>query len=163
MFGVMASSEGDRPDQVPTRLALRSLGPRYWAFAASLGFLIAMVIAIPTRLVPNDWFSRMTPTRPLDYAFLVVSSAMLGMTFALSRRGRRVVATAPVGAGFATFLAVGCPVCNKLVVALIGTGGALSWFAPLQPFIGIAAIVALAAGLRHQLINLRRQDCPLTA
>jgi hypothetical protein len=46
--------------------------------------------------------------------------------------------------GFLSFLAVGCPVCNKLVVLLLGTSGALSIFAPLQIYTGIASLLLLA-------------------
>ena len=42
-----------------------------------------MIIAIPTRLVPNGFFSRMTPTRPQDYVFLAISASLLGLTLAL--------------------------------------------------------------------------------
>jgi hypothetical protein len=48
--------------------------------------------------------------------------------------------------------AVGCPVCDKLVVAVIGISGALNYWAPLQPVLGVASVAVLAAGL---LIRLR--------
>ena len=44
-------------------------------------------------------------------------------------------------AGAVTYLAVGCPVCNKVVLVALGTSGALSWFAPVQPLLGLAAVV----------------------
>ena len=40
-------------------------------------------------------------------------------------------------------LAVGCPTCNKLVVLLLDTTGALTFFAPLQLYIGIASVLLL--------------------
>ena len=43
-----------------------------------------------------------------------------------------------------------CPVCNKLVVALIGAAGALDVFAPIQPLLGTAAIALLVWSLRRQ-------------
>lgn len=65
--------------------------------------------------------------------------------------------------GLATVLAVGCPICNKVVVALIGTAGALSVFAPMQPFLGAAGIVLLVVGLRRRLRDLRVAACPVPA
>jgi hypothetical protein len=121
----------------------------------------ALVIAIPTRLIPNQWFSRMTPTRPQDYVFLVVSSVLLGLLIALRPAARQPVEGRAFGAGVSTLFAVGCPVCNKLVVALLGTGGALSIFAPLQPFIAIAAIVVLILAIRNQISAIAAQKCPI--
>jgi hypothetical protein len=154
--------------------ALRQVGGTTWLRAAGFGLAAGVVIAIPTRLVPNGFFSRMTPTRPQDYVLLVVSSALLGLTMALQSSGNAAssfrLARPGVGggamearavvAGVGTFLAVGCPVCNKVVVALIGTGGALSFFAPLQPVIGLAAVALLVVGLRRQLRGLDATACP---
>jgi hypothetical protein len=43
-----------------------------------------------------------------------------------------------------TVLAVGCPLCNKLVLAVLGSSGALAVWAPLQPVLALAAL-AIAA------------------
>lgn len=138
--------------------ALRSRGPRYWATVCAYSVLAALVIGIPTRVIPNHWFSRMTPTRPEDYLFLAVSAALLGMTLALGRQDA-LDARRPLRSGLATFLAVGCPICNKVVVALLGVGGALSWFAPLQPVLGTAAVVLLTIGLRQRLRDVQSGTC----
>jgi hypothetical protein len=57
-----------------------------------------------------------------------------------------------IGAAVLTTFTVGCPICNKLVVGLIGVSGALTYWAPLQPVLGVLSIallvVALAARLR---------------
>jgi len=42
-----------------------------------------------------------------------------------------------VGASVLATFAIGCPICNKLVVALLGVSGALTCWAPLQPLIGV--------------------------
>ena len=47
-----------------------------------------------------------------------------------------------------TFFAVGCPICNKVVVIALGTSGALAWFAPIQPYLGVVALGLLAWALR---------------
>ena len=43
--------------------------------------------------------------------------------------------------------AVGCPVCNKLVLLALGASGAVSWFAPIQPFLAIASVVLMAVAM----------------
>ena len=50
-------------------------------------------------------------------------------------------------AGLGTFLAIGCPVCNKIALVLLGTSGALTIFAPLQPVIGAVSLGLLAGTL----------------
>ena len=43
------------------------------------------------------------------------------------------VSYAPPVAQLLAFLAVGCPLCNKVVVLLLGASGALTYFEPIQP------------------------------
>jgi hypothetical protein len=64
-----------------------------------------------------------------------------------------------------SYLAVGCPVCNKLVVFLIGTSGALTFFAPLQLYIGIGSVLLLAWTLviRARAVTLGCNVEPTTA
>jgi hypothetical protein len=42
------------------------------------------------------------------------------------------------------YLAIGCPVCNKLALLLLGTTGALNLYAPIQPYLGAIGIALLA-------------------
>jgi hypothetical protein len=53
--------------------------------------------------------------------------------------------------GLVSFFAVGCPVCNKLVLLALGTTGARQWFEPIQPFLAVASVVLLAVALRARL------------
>ena len=64
-----------------------------------------------------------------------------------------------VAGGVLAWFAVGCPVCNKLALVALGYSGAISYFAPLQPFLAAAAL-ALTAGA--VVVRLRNQAlCPL--
>ena len=51
--------------------------------------------------------------------------------------------------------AVGCPVCNKVVLLALGSSGALTWFAPVQPLLAVLSIAGLAWALRVRLTNQR--------
>lgn len=53
--------------------------------------------------------------------------------------------------GLLTFFAVGCPVCNKIVLIVLGYAGAMQWFAPVQPLLGVAAVAALVWALHTRL------------
>jgi hypothetical protein len=48
-----------------------------------------------------------------------------------------------------------CPICNKLVVLALGVSGALSYFAPIQPVLGLASVALLiyALLLRFRALN----------
>lgn len=60
--------------------------------------------------------------------------------------------------GLAWF-AVGCPVCNKIALLALGYSGAITWFAPVQPLLAVAAMVLTAVAL---VWRLRGQVvCPL--
>lgn len=57
------------------------------------------------------------------------------------------------------WFAVGCPVCNNLALLALGYSGALTWFAPAQPFL---AALALVLSVIAVLSRLRGQvACPL--
>lgn len=46
-------------------------------------------------------------------------------------------------------------------MALVGTSGALSWWAPIQPVIGLAAVALLLLALRKRLETYTLDACPL--
>jgi hypothetical protein len=126
---------------------LRRMGLRAWLRASVIAVVVGVVMAIPTRLLPNEFFTRMTPTRPQDYVFLVISAVLLGLNLAIVPLGS-MVGRASAG-GLGTVFAVGCPICNKIVITLIGVSGALTYFAPLQPVIAVGSIALLALTLRR--------------
>lgn len=134
---------------------LRLFGPRGW-FVAALGTATALVlIGIPAAIVDSPFFVRMIPTRAQDYVIWVVSAVLVGLiagTYA-SRTPSNNEGKVFSG-GMLSFLAVGCPICNKLVVVLLGTSGALTFFGPAQIFIGLASLGLLAwtFGLRARSV-----------
>jgi hypothetical protein len=70
---------------------------------------------------------------------LIVTSVLAGLVAATYvRTGAPTapddVSRAGLVGGFLTYLAVGCPVCNKIALLALGYTGALQWFAPVQPF-----------------------------
>jgi hypothetical protein len=109
------------------------------------GVAALVLIGVPTDLIANPWFGREVPPRPLDYLFLALTTllvAALGATYALPlacpTRERQLTA-----GGVLSFFAVGCPVCNKIVVLALGWGGAMTYFAPVQPLLGVVSLGVL--------------------
>ena len=105
----------------------------------------AAVQAIPTAVIPNPLFERMTAVRPDDYVFLGATSVLIGLifsTFGLSNLAPSCQ-NRTLGSGLMSALAIGCPICNHVVVATIGISGALTYWAPLQPVLGATAVLIL--------------------
>lgn len=122
-------------------------------YAVGGGLATLFLIGVPTVLIPNPWFGREIPPRPLDYVVLaltVLLVAALAATYAwpLACPTRERSLTA---GGLLSFFAVGCPVCNKLAVLALGWSGALTFFAPLQPLLGAIAVLLHAATLAARL------------
>lgn len=142
--------------------ALRRFGPRGWLIALAGGIVGALVTGIPSVMIENPWFVRMTPTRPQDYVFWLLSAALFGLiagTFAASRV--ETDEKPAIAGGLLTTLAIGCPICNKLVVLLIGTSGALTFFAPAQLFIGAGSVLLLGWTLLLRARAVAAPDCPV--
>jgi hypothetical protein len=123
---------------------------------AALG--TALVIGIPTDVVPNPWFGREIGVRPADVVVLVALSVLTGAlvaTYTVAGDSGAGAPRAGFGSGILAWFAVGCPVCNKLVVTLIGVSGATGWFAGVQPLLGglSVAVAALALGVRVRAIS----------
>ena len=146
---------------------LRStLDRRFW-LAAALGTLAsAVVLGVPAAVIPNPFFVRMTPTDPANLLVWLVSAPLAGLLIA-TYVARASVASDPHGdsgtgritvGGIGAYLAIGCPICNKIIVAVLGVSGALNVFAPLQPLIG-ALSIALLAGTLASRLRIRARGC----
>lgn len=131
---------------------LRSWTGRNWTVAVLTTLATAVVIALPTAVVPSPWFFREIPTPAWAYPVLGLVAILSGLVAATYVRapdgpgGRRASAGALLG-----FFAVGCPVCNKLVLLVLGYTGAMTWFEPVQPILAVLAVAGLAAALRARL------------
>lgn len=137
-----------RQDVLLLGTALRSFTVAAWIAALAAGLLVLLAIGGTTAIFDNDFFRRMTPVRTQDYVFWVLSAVLVGLiagTFVLSRATEQ--AGKAVAGGFLADIAVGCSICNKIVVAAIGSSGALTFFGPLQLFIGIGSVGLLAIAL----------------
>lgn len=147
---------------------LTTWSPRRWLVAGAGALAVALVIGLPTDVIPNPVFGRPVPVTAWSYPVLLVMAVLSGMLLAtyVSDSGA-LTAPAPDDAharrgtigGALSFFAVGCPVCNKLVVVALGTAGAREWFSPLQPFLATVSIALLVVALRARLRSA--EACPI--
>lgn len=144
------------------RLAVLGGWPlRRWVAAGAAAIATVLTVAVPTALIPNPVFDRMIPAPWWNWPALLLSSALTGLLIATYvRTGPAETGERPDGrssqrggtAGFLlTFFAVGCPICNKIVILALGTAGALTWFEPVQPLLQVGAVAVLAWALVRRL------------
>ena len=165
---------------------MRTWPLRRWLAAAVVTVLVALVIGVPTGVIPTPFYTRMTPVLWWNYPVWAISSLLEGLLVATYVRPR-VTAPVQVGGaltplagaawktasgevrlqeeptagrprtarallgGIGSTLAVGCPICNKLVVLAIGVSGALSYWAPVQPVLAGASLGILGYALVRRL------------
>ncbi|MGH3764823.1 MAG: hypothetical protein ACRDTX_06695 [Pseudonocardiaceae bacterium] len=109
----------------------------------------ALVVGVPTDVIDTPWFTRMTPVRVWEYPVLVLTALLTGAWFGLRAAGppRSGSGSGVVGSSVLSAFAVGCPICNKIVIALLGVSGALGIWAPMQPVLGALSVAVLATAV----------------
>ena len=156
------------PERCPVAEVLGTIDRRFVIHAVLWAAASLVVFGLVAAIIPNPVFARQIPPEPFAIAVWVASAPLMGLL------GATYTATAPSGpigeaatllagpaarvagrdgttlgtvASFGAFLSIGCPVCNKIALVLLGTSGALTVFAPLQPVIGATSLVLLVGTL----------------
>lgn len=110
-----------------------------------------------TAVYENPFFQRMTPVYWFDYVFLILESVLIGLYLGVRSKKSCDSKKAGVG-GVMGFLGFACPVCNKLLVLLFGSGFLLTYFEPVRPIVGTIGILIMAIAVYKKLsfkINLK--------
>lgn len=155
----------------PVELAAAVRAPRRAAAALAGAAATAVLVGVPTVVIPNPVFGRALPVTWWSYPVLAAVAVLSGLLVATYVR----VAPSEAGpvqpdadpasrrgalAGALSFFAVGCPVCNKVVLIALGTSGAVTWFVPLQPVLALASVAGLVWALRTRVVGLRACALP---
>jgi hypothetical protein len=141
----------------------RGWDSRHWVTASAAAVVSALAMGIPTDVIPNPVFGRPVPVTWWSVPTLIITSILAGLLVATYvRTGDDVDRAGRAGGvgGLLSFFAVGCPVCNKLVVVALGTTGAMDVFEPLQPILAVASVLLLTFALRARLIGSQRCAIP---
>lgn len=148
---------------------LRTWGPRRVATAVGVAVVFGLLLGVATVLIPNPVFTREIPPVWWNYPVWILTSVLSGMLVGTYVRERPPAGSPPSGGidavgyddtaearrssrlgfvgAFLAWFAVGCPVCNKFALLALGYSGAITWFAPVQPFLGIIALALTAVAL----------------
>ena len=135
--------------------ALAQWPARRWLAAAVAAVGTYVLVAVPTDLIDTPLFSREVPPTWWSFPILAVTAVLTGLLLAtyVSREpaadggssGEEPDSRGRFGAAgtIVSFFAVGCPVCNKLVLLALGTSGAMQYFEPIQPLLAALSIALL--------------------
>ena len=135
---------------------------RRWAAAMIFTAVAAVAMGIPTDIVPTPLYHRMTAILWWNYPVWAASALLIGLTGATYVARRPLQPATQLAGGLASTLAVGCPLCNKLVVAALGISGASHVWAPIQPWLGMGSVGLLGYALRRRLSGERTCAVPAT-
>jgi hypothetical protein len=143
--------------RLDSRPGADSLRPRRLLFALAAGGASALAIGAPANVIDTGLFTRMTPVHWWEYPVLVLTALLTALWAASPRHscskgspgGARIA-----GSTVLSTLAIGCPVCNKLVVGALGVSGALGTWAPVQPFVAVGSLVTVSLA-----VLARRRAC----
>ena len=140
------------------------LDPKLLAWTAFWTVVSGLAFGLVSAIIPNPVFGRSVPPEAVAIGIWLVSAPLMGLVMATYTAPARPAATsAPIPlapadavvverrstrlgglAGFGAFLAIGCPVCNKVALVLLGASGAMSVWAPIQPVVGAVSLALLA-------------------
>jgi hypothetical protein len=158
-------------------LALRDA--RLLVAGAAWGLVSLLAFGLVSAIIPNPVFGRSVPPEPFAIWVWIASAPLMGLvmaTYTVPIRGSGASPIRILGApadesrgtalgtlgSFGAFLAIGCPLCNKVALLLLGASGAMSLYAPIQPFIGAASLALLAGTLAWRLrIRARGGACAI--
>lgn len=144
---------------------MRSWTARHWLWATIAAVVIAAITGTVAGLIPNPLFTRMIEAPWWSYPVWLAAAVLSGLlvaTYAGPRTEQQRTRRGVVGTVL-SFLAIGCPTCNKLVVLALGTNGALNWFGPVQPVLAIGSLALLGFALRARLRTTSACPSPVAA
>jgi hypothetical protein len=133
--------------------ALRGWSAQQWACALAAALVAAALLGLATGSVPNPLTFRQLPLPWWGYPLWGLSAALAGLlaaSYLAPVPHRDVEGKATLG-GLLSVFALGCPICNKLVLLALGASGALAWFAPIQPLLAVLSVVLLGWALHRRL------------
>ena len=121
-------------------------------FAAAVAMFV--VLGTLAALWANPFFMRMTPAGGFEIALLLLQSVLAGVYVGLPQSpcGKRTAGTGAI----IGFLGIACPVCNKVLVLLIGSALLLEYFEPVRLYVALGGAALLAVGV---WLKMSRPEC----
>ena len=135
---------------IPNPVFGRQIAPEPFAIVVWIASAPLMGLLAATYMVPSGKSAEAAPVALRSASGAQIAAGSSGAVAAAGTAEARGTTLGTL-AGFGAFLAIGCPVCNKIALVLLGTSGALTVFAPIQPVIGAVSLTLLAGTLAWRL------------
>jgi len=126
---------------------------RRWLVAGAVAAATYLALGLSTAVIPNPVFGRSIEPTSWAMEVLVATAALTGLltaTYVNDGQTQGLDKRGTLGA-FLSYLAIGCPVCNKIALIALGSTGALQFFAPVQPYLALVGLGLLAWALAIRL------------
>lgn len=140
---------------IPNPVFARQIAPE--PFAIWVWLLSAPLMGIMGATYTSPWIAAAAPQRLVEGEAVAIvlpgtpaaasGSAGPSVASVAEERSTWLGGVASLGA----FLAIGCPVCNKIALLLLGASGALSVWAPIQPVLGAISLALLVGTVAWRL------------
>ena len=119
-------------------------------FGIFISIVSFSVYAIPTAIVANPFFTRMTPITIFDKIFVILIPLLIGIYCGIVYHRKKSMKSSKYctySGGVLAILALACPICNSFLVWLFGATFLLNYFEPLRPLFGIVTLILLLSGI----------------
>lgn len=145
---------------IPNPVFARQIAPE--PFAIWVWLLSAPLMGIMGATYTSPWVTAAAPRNFVDGEAVAIALPGTPAAAAASRSASVVSAGGASAAeerstwlggvaSLGAFLAIGCPVCNKIALLLLGASGALSVWAPIQPVLGAVSLALLIGTVAWRL------------
>lgn len=120
---------------------------KFIVFFLAFSALAILLLGIPTAVIRNHFYFRMTPAFWFDYVFLVVNGALIGLYFAITYTSTQPeackVEKKSIFASLLALFGIACPICNQILLLIFSTAFLLSFLGPARPFISLTSTLLL--------------------
>ncbi len=124
---------------------------KYISIAVLSSVVLFFLFALPSAMISNPFFIRMTPPTKYEWFILITTAILGGIYIGLyyyKKQQQNTKATCAATSGsFLGFLAYGCAFCNKILIFILGVSGVMTYFLPIQPYLGALGIILLSYGI----------------
>ncbi|MFA4887572.1 MAG: hypothetical protein WC595_05130 [Candidatus Nanoarchaeia archaeon] len=98
-----------------------------------------------------------------DYVFLFLNSGLLGIYTALhyyEKHAGKNSERLATGGGVINFLAISCPICNKIFVAVLGVSVIVNYIEPFRFWMGLLSTLLIIFSLGFKIKSIKHcQSC----
>lgn len=120
---------------------------KFIVYTLAFSALAILILGIPTAVIRNHFYFRMTPAFWFDYVFLVFNGALIGLYFAITYTSTQPeackVEKKSIFASLLALFGIACPICNQILLLIFSTTFLLSFLEPIRPYISLTSSILL--------------------